>query len=210
MDQSIITIPRSPAARVGRVLIWLSGIVCCVFLLSVIVLIARQIIIPPPAQRILLVGSIPLPEAIKAQGAPDSLAPGQSQNFDGFDFQAIDPQTHLLFIVHSGVNPDKANTVNPKFTPETDSKTDGNVVVFDLRQNKVVHLLDIPHGAGVIAAPDLGKVFIGDAIDGDRPRPEDSVQVGAKKRGRRRAHGCSSLRNSYCACLLLRISYRPS
>src|SRR5205823_11885885 len=126
----------------------------------------------PPAAGIVqtsnMIQDIPLPGVFPDENrtAQNPVVPGLGVRLDHFDFQAIDPQTHLLFIVHSGVNPDKANTVNPKFTPETDSKTDGNVVVFDLRQNKVVHLLDIPHGAGVIAAPYLGKVFLGDAIDG--------------------------------------------
>ena len=161
MDQSIITIPRSPAARVGRVLIWLSGIVCCVFLLSVIVLIARQIIIPPPAQRILLVGSIPLPEAIKAQGAPDSLAPGQSQNFDGFDFQAIDPTTHLLFIAHTGPVPYPYSFQDHTFHWDNpaDIARDGNIPVVDLQKQKLVGRVPIPRVFGLVVAPDLHKVF---------------------------------------------------
>ncbi len=75
MDQSFITTPRSPVVHVGRVLTWLSVVVCYGFLLSVIVLIARQILVPPPAHRILLVHTIPLPEGLKDKGAPDSLAP---------------------------------------------------------------------------------------------------------------------------------------
>ena len=63
MGQPSISTPRLPAARVGSVFTWLAGIVSCVFLLSVLALIARQIIVPPPAQRIILVGAIPLPES---------------------------------------------------------------------------------------------------------------------------------------------------
>src|SRR6266568_5006240 len=161
MDQSIITTPRSPAARVGRVLIWLSGIVCFGLLLSVIALIARQIIIPPPAQRILLVGSIPLPEGLKAKGAPDSLAPGQSQNFDSFDFQAIDPTTHLLFIAHTGPVPYPYSFQDPTFHWDNpaDIARDGNIPVFDLQQQKLVGRVPIPRVFGLVVAPDLHKVF---------------------------------------------------
>ena len=161
MDQSIITIPRSPAARVGRVLTWLAGIVCCVFLLSVLALIARQIIVPPPAQRILLVGSIPLPEALKAKGAPDSLAPGQSQNFDGFDFQAIDPSTHLLFIAHTGPVPYPYSFQDPTFHWDNpaDIARDGNIPVVDLQKQEVVGRVPIPRVFGLLVAPELHKVF---------------------------------------------------
>ena len=107
MDQSFVTTPRSPGARVRRVLAWLSGMACFGLLLSVIVLIAHQMIVPPPSPRIILLRNIPLPEGLKAKGAPDSLAPATSQFFDGFDFQSIDSNTHLLFIAHTGPVPDE-------------------------------------------------------------------------------------------------------
>ena len=107
MDQSLLTSPpRTPAARVRSVFVWLSGIACFGFLLSVIVLIAHQMIVPPPAPRVILLRNIPLPEGLKTRGAPDSLAPATSQFFDGFDFQSIDSNTHLLFIAHTGPAPD--------------------------------------------------------------------------------------------------------
>src|SRR6266581_3162203 len=90
MDQSIlISPPRTPAAGGRSVFAWLSGIVCFGFLLMVTVLIAHQMIVPPPAPRIILLHNIPLPEGLKAKGAPDTLAPATSQFFDGFDFQSI-------------------------------------------------------------------------------------------------------------------------
>jgi hypothetical protein len=161
MDQSIVTTPRSPAARVGRVLSWLAGIVCFGFLLSVFVLIARQIIVPPSAQRILLVGSIPLPEGLKAKGAPDSLAPGQSQNFDNFDFQAIDPTMHLLFIAHTGPIPYPYSFQDPTFHWDNpaDIARDGNILVVDLQQQKLVGRVPIPRVFGLVVAPELHKVF---------------------------------------------------
>ena len=162
MDQRFITTPRSPAAaRVGRVLTWLAGIVCFGFLLSAIVLIARQIIVPPPAHRIVLVRTIPLPEGLKAKGAPDSLAPGQSQDWDGFDFQAIDPTTHLLFIAHTGPNPYNFSFEDNTFhwDDPADIARDGNILVFDLQQQKLVGRVPIPRVFGLVVAPDLHKVF---------------------------------------------------
>ena len=77
----------------------------------------------------------------------------------------LDSQTHLLFIAHSGPAPDRAQQVFPNFNPDTDAKNDGNIVVFDTRQKKVVGLLDIPQVAGVVVAPDLQKVYAADAND---------------------------------------------
>ncbi len=161
MDQRFITTPRSPAARVGRVLTWLSGIVCCVFLLSVLALIARQIIVPPPAHRIILVGALPLPEGLKAKGAPDSLEPGQSQNWDAFGFQAIDPTTHLLFIAHTGPDPFNLSFQDPTFhrNDPADIARDGNVLVFDLQKQQLVARVPIPRVTGMIVVPELHKVF---------------------------------------------------
>lgn len=93
------------------------------------------------------------------------LAPGLLLAFDHFDFQALYPQTHLLFIAHTGPDPDREQQVNPKFNPDTESKTAGNIVVFDTMHNKVVNLLPIPQVAGVTVAPDLHKVYAADAND---------------------------------------------
>jgi hypothetical protein len=162
MDQSFITTPRSPAAaRVGRVLTWLSGIVCYGFLLTVIALIARQIIVPPPAHHVLLVHTIPLPEGLKDKGPPDSLEPGQTQFFDAFGFQAIDPTTHLLFIAHTGPVPNNLQYVDHTFHADdpADVARDGNVLVFDLQKQQLVGRLPIPRVTGLIVVPELHKVF---------------------------------------------------
>lgn len=166
MDQSIIASPpRTPAARVRRVFAWLSGIVCFGFLLSVIVLIAHQIIVPPPAPRVILLRNIPLPEGLKTKGAPDSLAPATSQFFDGFDFQSIDSNTHLLFIAHTGPVPDDQALYDHSFHLDNpaDIARDGNILVFDLQTQKIVGRLPIPQVAGLVVAPDLHKVFAANA-----------------------------------------------
>lgn len=161
MDQSLITTPRSPAVRVGRVLTWLAGFVCYGLLLSVIVSITHQIIVPPPAHRVILVRTIPLPEGLKDEGAQDSLEPGQAQDFDNFGSEAIDPTTHLLFIAHTGPVP-----FNHSFEDDTfhfddpaDIARDGNILVFDLRKQQLVGRVPIPRVTGLVVAPDLHKVF---------------------------------------------------
>jgi hypothetical protein len=162
MDQRFITTPRSPtAALAGSMLTWLSGMVCYGFLLSVLVLIARQILVPPPAHHILLVRTILLPEGLKAKGAPDSLEPGQSQFFDNFGFQAIDPTTHLLFIAHTGPVPFNQSFADHTFhwNDPADIARDGNILVFDLQKQKLVGRLPIPRVTGLVVAPDLHKVF---------------------------------------------------
>jgi hypothetical protein len=93
------------------------------------------------------------------------VAPGLSVLFDHFDFQALDIQTHLLFIAHRGPNPDMEAQINPAFNPDTDAKTDGNIIVFNTEDNKVVAVLDIPQVAGIVLAPDLHKVYAADTND---------------------------------------------
>ncbi len=163
MDQRFITTLRSPAAaRVGRVFTWLAWIVCFGFLLAVIVSITHQIVVPPRAQRVILLHSIPLPEGLKARGAPDSLEPGTAQFFDQFGFQAIDPTTHLLFIAHTGPIPNNYQDVDHTFSENNpaDIARDGNVLVFDLQQQKLVGRVPIPRATGLVVAPDLHKVFV--------------------------------------------------
>src|SRR2546425_7984169 len=157
VDPRFIPSPRSPAARVGSVLTWLSGIVCYGFLLSVVVLIARQILVPPPAHRVILVRTIPLPEGLKAKGAPDSLEPGQTQFFDFFGSQAIDPTTHLLFIAHTGPVPNNLQFVDHTFHPNdpADIARDGNVLVFDLHKQQLVGRVPIPRVTGLLVVPEL-------------------------------------------------------
>src|SRR5713226_5594009 len=162
MDQRFITTPRSPAARVGRAFIWLAWIVCYGFLLAVIVSITHQIVVHPRAQRIILLRGIPLPEGLKARGAPDSLEPGTAQFFDFFGFQAIDPTTHLLFIAHSGPIPNNYQDVDHTFSADNpaDIARDGHVLVFDLQKQQLVGRVPIPRGTGLVVAPELHKVFV--------------------------------------------------
>jgi hypothetical protein len=164
MDQRLISTPRSPAAArvVGRAFTWLAWIVCYGFLLAVLMSVTHQIVVHPRAQRIILLRGIPLPEGLKARGAPDSLAPGTAQFFDQFGFQAIDPTTHLLFIAHTGPIPYNYQDVDHTFHADNpaDLARDGNVLVFDLQKQKLVGRVPIPRGTGLLVVPELHKVFV--------------------------------------------------
>jgi DNA-binding beta-propeller fold protein YncE len=126
-----------------------------------------QFTTPEPTPLLTLEQDIPLPGALPDQYRTPQhpFAPGLALLYDHFDFQALDPQTGLLFIAHSGPAPDREQQVNPHFNPDTDAKNDGNIVVFDTRDNKVVGLLNIPQVAGVVLAPDLHKVYAADSND---------------------------------------------
>jgi DNA-binding beta-propeller fold protein YncE len=150
---------------VGRIGWWFLVLVS--FGLLAFLIVSEVIRFSTPAQlhRLQIVQDIPLPDALPDphRTSQDPLAPGQAERFDHFDFQSYDANTHLLFIVHSGPNPDKEAAIlhNPNF----DEGTDGNVVVFNTQLNKVVGLINSPQGAGIMVAPDLSKVFIADAND---------------------------------------------
>jgi DNA-binding beta-propeller fold protein YncE len=93
------------------------------------------------------------------------LAPGVAVLYDHFDFQSLDPNTHLLFIAHTGPNPAKEQQVNHMFNPSIDATNDGNVIVFDTRRSRVIRLLNIPQVRGIVVAPDLEKVYAADSYD---------------------------------------------
>src|SRR6266700_5278184 len=167
MAANATTSPKTKKFGLGNISWWVMGMISFALLGFILFRFIVQLSTPVPLSRLYMIQDIPLPGVFPDENrtAQNPVVPGLGVRLDHFDFQAIDPQTHLLFIVHSGVNPDKQHAIDHNFDPDKDSQTDGNVVVFDLRQNKVVKLLNIPQGAGVIAAPDLGKVFIGDATD---------------------------------------------
>lgn len=121
---------------------------------------------PGQLHRLQIVQDIPLPNALPdpQRTSQNPFAAGQAQRFDHFDFQALDPATHQLFIVHTGPNPDKEAAI--EHNPNFDAGTDGNIVVFNTVLNKVVGLIHVPLAAGVMIAPDLHKVFVGDVNDG--------------------------------------------
>jgi len=152
----------------NTIFMWSLGILSLVLILYLCSRLVVQFYTPTPLHRLQLETDIPLPGALPdaSQGNQLSLLPGRSVRFDHFDFQTLDLKTHLLFIAHTGPNPDKEVLIDPKFNPKTDSKTDGNVLVFDTQQRKVVKVLPIPQVTGIVAAPDLGRVYAADSHDG--------------------------------------------
>ena len=136
-------------------------------LVSLLISMVVQFTHATQVPRLLLEQDIPLPGAFPDayRTSQQPLAAGLAVPFDHFDFMSLDPQTHLLFIAHSGPAPDRAQQVIPNFNPDTDTKNDGNIVVFDTLQKKVVGLLNIPQVAGVVISPDLHKVYAADAND---------------------------------------------
>src|SRR2546426_895377 len=158
----------APAQRTftkGTLFTVLAGVVCFGMLLFLILRIAMQFASPPPAHRLQLVQDIPLPGPLFDAQLKDPLQPGSAVRLDHFDFQALDPQTHLLFIVHSGPNPDKVHLFDSSIDPDVFAKTDGNVLVFDTTKNKLIKRLEIPQGTGIVAAPDLGRVYVAASTD---------------------------------------------
>jgi DNA-binding beta-propeller fold protein YncE len=151
---------------VSRIAWWLLVLVSFALLLFLILSEVIRFSTPAQLHRLQIVQDIPLPDALPDahRTSQNPLAAGLAQRFDHFDFQWLDPNTHLLFIVHTGPNPDKEAAIlhNPHF----DAQTDGNIVVFNTQLNKVVGLVNIPLAAGIVVAQDLGKVFAGDAADG--------------------------------------------
>src|SRR5215831_17061978 len=162
------SISPTPTQRsgVGRIGWWVVVVVS--FGLLLFLLVSEVIRFSTPAQlhRLQIVQDIPLPDALPDphRTSQNPFAPGQAQRFDHFDFQSYDSNTHQLFIVHTGPNPDKEAAIlhNGKSADDI-AQVDGNIVVFNTKLNKVVGLIDVPQAAGVMIAPDLGKVFIGDA-----------------------------------------------
>ncbi|HJT58757.1 MAG TPA: hypothetical protein VJ761_19765 [Ktedonobacteraceae bacterium] len=168
----------SPAKRsgLGRLFTLTAGILCFGLLAYLLVQITHQIVVPPPAHRLILVQDYPLPSGLPTPAQEKLLIPNVAQetlltpgvavDFDHFDFQALDPATHRLFIAHSGPNPDLlAMDHNVDFNEARDGPFDGNIIVFDTQQVKIIARINIPQVAGIVDAPDLGEVFAASDTD---------------------------------------------
>ena len=150
-----------------RIFTWFMWAVCLSILLIIMASFVIQFVVPSPPSHMVLIKDIPLPGSLpdiyRTRTRP--LAPGVAVRFDHFDFQALDPKTHLLFIAHSGPKPAREQLINRSFNPVTDAKTDGNIIVFDTQRSKVVKILNIPQVRGVVVAPDIEKVYTADGND---------------------------------------------
>ena len=180
--------PNAPSQTrkrgLGRVFMIVAGIVCFSLLGYLLFEITHQFVVPPPARRLTLVEDVPLPSGLPTPQQeksliPDAaqetlLGPGVTVDFDGFDFQAIDEPTHRLFLAHTGPSPDLlALDKNVNFNLTRDAPFDGNLIVFDTQQQKIIARINIPQIAGVVDAPDLGKVFV--ASDAATANADQSV-----------------------------------
>jgi hypothetical protein len=108
----------SQTFSVGRVAWWLLVLVSFALLLFLIGSEALRFSTPISLHRLQIMQEIPLPDALPDahRTSQNPFAPGQAQRFDHFDFQSLDPDTHLLFIVHTGPNPDKQATIYPSLS----------------------------------------------------------------------------------------------
>ena len=166
-EASLSTASVSTGNRKRSIITFFVGACLISLLISLIVRMVTEFTHPVLTTRLTIEQDIPLPGAFPDAYRTDQnpLAPGVAVLFDHFDFMSMDTQTHLLFIAHSGPATDREQQVNPQFNPATDAKYDGNVVVFDTVQKKVVALLNIPQVAGIVVAQDLHKVYAADAND---------------------------------------------
>ncbi len=163
MRQPVTRLARFPRFHARAAGAWLAVVACVAVLAYVLVGVVRQFVNPPPPLRLDLVRDVPLPSGLGASsaGANDPLAPGVSVQFDAFDFQAYDPQTRLLFIAHTGPNPNKLGQAHIKFDPATD----GHIIVFNTARQQIVGRVDIPHVTGIAIAGDVHRVYASDAKD---------------------------------------------
>jgi hypothetical protein len=157
-----------------KIVVWLGSIICFGSLVLLLFLILVQVLNPPPVQRLVIEHDFPLPSSLPNKYIPDlrttvqnagPLTPGVAVRFDHFDFQALDPKTKLLFISHTGPGTDIAETFGTGFNADKNADVDGNVVVFDTQQKKLIKRFDIPQVAGMVAASDLGHVYAVDSND---------------------------------------------
>jgi YVTN family beta-propeller protein len=95
--------------------------------------------------------------------APAGHAPILALPFDGFDFQALDPQTGLLFVTHGGPSANKQALMKKQLPPGTTFQS--QLVIFDTKRQAVIGHLAIPNVHGVAVAPDLGRVYAADVND---------------------------------------------
>ncbi len=166
-EASVHTARSSSEARKYRIIQICIGICLIALLVSLFIRMVTVFTHSALATGLVMEQDIPLPGAFPDvyRTAEHPLAPGVAVPFDHFDFMALDTQTHLLFIAHTGPAPDREQQINPHFDPATDARYDGNIVVFNTVQKKVVGLVNIPQVAGVVVAQDLHRVYAADSND---------------------------------------------
>jgi YVTN family beta-propeller protein len=115
---------------------------------------------PPTSPQLRLIREVALPSIIVP---PAGHAPIQGMPFDGFDFQALDPQTGLLFISHAG--PGSAKLLLDQKQLPAGTHFQSQVVVFDIKRQAVVGTIAIPNVHGLVVVPELGRLYAADVKD---------------------------------------------
>ncbi len=155
------SIPSSSSRRFGggTLLGWLMGVLCFGVLVFFIAQVILQFAMPTTVHRLQLVKDVPLPSIVVPPGPP----PIYTVRADRFDFQALDPQSGLLFIAHPGPSAAKSELAQEQLPQGTVLRE--TVVVFDTKQNEYVGSLQIPNVHGIAVAPDIHKVYFADFDD---------------------------------------------
>src|SRR5260370_3801620 len=148
--------PRSIGA--GRISTWLLGLVCLGLLAFLLLQLVIQLLTPPPVSRLQLLRDVPLPGILVSQSGQTLR---QSVHFDRFDFQALNPQTGLLFTSHDGPSASKFPLIKDELP--AGSVLNPSIVVFDARQNKYVASINNLNVRGITVAPDIHKAYAADA-----------------------------------------------
>ena len=154
MAEKSVAAARPRRFRAGRIFIWLIVLVCFGVLALLVVRIAIQFVVPAPLSRMQLLQEVPLPGIAVSQNGQILL---QSIHDDRFDFQALDPQTGLLFSAHDGPSANKLPFTLSELPAGTIIRP--SIVVFDTRQNKYVASINGPNVHGIAVAPDIQKVY---------------------------------------------------
>jgi YVTN family beta-propeller protein len=151
-----------PARRVNLPTLVAIGSICYAFLMVAVVFygIVVSSRSSSPVVGLHQVKDIALPSAAIA---PSGHAPIQALLFDGFDFQALDPHTGLLFITHAG--PSAAKQVLDQKQLPTGTRFQSQLVIFDMHTQTLIGRLVIPDVHGVTVAPDLGRAYAADVAD---------------------------------------------
>ncbi|GAC1626944.1 MAG: hypothetical protein NVS4B7_16610 [Ktedonobacteraceae bacterium] len=162
MAKKSVTPSKRSSFGLGTIGGWLMGLLCFGGLGFLLVQLALQFATPTSVHRVQLVQDVVLPSVeVPVQGQPQL----QSIRFDHFDFQALDPQTGLLFIAHPGPSDVKLDLLVQlkQLPPGTTFK--GTIAVVDTRRNLFVTSIPLPNIHGLVIAPDLHTVYAADSLD---------------------------------------------
>jgi DNA-binding beta-propeller fold protein YncE len=167
-DTPTLASPRKPTQRT---IAWALVFLSCSLMVAAVVFLFMGITASQQSQQSIpgLQAAVPGPRLVKNVVlpsiviAPAGHAPIQALPIDGFDFQALDPQTGLLFVSHPGPSAAKWQLDQKQLPPGTQFQ--GQLVVFDTKQQAVVTSLTLPDIHGVVVASDLGRVYAADVKD---------------------------------------------